>query len=404
MKQNIDISELLGKSIDADTLNLLMTEGRIKFPTKPVTGPSAISNGLDTESCEKSLDLKNKDAILKDLVDNVKENEKLVKTLEDMRDDLIRDMAIPGSSAANVLGATNGVITKEIYDKAKTITDPDFVAISTWGYVPKLAALLGDGRILGKYTGCAEVTKAVFDGFTLAKKDIANNTVTTFNEDSTIKAIDQTEKSFENKMLEMAAFILNKLFWNHIWTRMWVGIFDMVAKLIAKPIDTPILIFKSLLHSEPYYKLSTENYYKFGPIHKLLNRVKKLFLCVIPKTHWKPYMPEVGVEVFVNGRGMVSIAEICLDKYLDECKDKIQDIVDAKAKNEDIKEFEELSKIKQATDNIFPDGIDECPESDLKAAFEKVGTGTNSVGTDIDCLAAANKVLRQVYNDTMFNN
>ena len=166
MKQNIDISELLGKSIDADTLNLLMTEGRIKFPTKPVTGPSAISNGLDTESCEKSLDLKNKDAILKDLVDNVKENEKLVKTLEDMRDDLIRDMAIPGSSAANVLGATNGVITKEIYDKAKTITDPDFVAISTWGYVPKLAALLGDGRILGKYTGCAEVTKAVFDGFT----------------------------------------------------------------------------------------------------------------------------------------------------------------------------------------------------------------------------------------------
>jgi len=402
MTENIDISELLGKNIDADTLNLLMTEGRIKFPQKKVTAPSALSHGTDQDACEDNgipVDTK-----IKDLINSVKENEKLVKTLEDMRDDLIRDMAIPGGPAASVLGAKDGVITKDIYDKAKTITDPDFVALSTWGYVPKLAALLGDGRILGNYTSCGEITKDIFDGFKLAKSDKESGKVTTFDKDSNIVNMNKTEEAFENKMLDMFKFILNKLFWNHIWTRMWVAIFDMVAKLIAIPIDTPILIFKSLLKKAPNYKLSSENYYKFGPIHKLLNRVKLLFLCRIPKTIWPKYMAETEIQVYINGRGMVAIAEICIDKYLDDCKKRVQNVVDAKLKDKSINQFDELNKIKEATDEIFPDGVEECPESDLIDAFKNIKTGTDTVGTDMDCLAAAKKVLEKVYNDTLYNN
>jgi len=411
MKQNIDISELLGKSIDADTLNLLMTEGRIKFPVKPVTAPSAISKGLENDACEKSGDPKTRDETIKNLIDNVKENEKLVKTLEDMRDDLIRDMAIPSTgNSANKLGAKNGIITKEIYDKAKTITDPDFVAISNWGYVPKLAALLGDGRILGKYSSCDEVTKAVFDGFNLAKNDKENGTITKFDAESNATTISNTEAAFENKMLEMFMFILNKLFWNHIWTRMWVGIFDMTEKLIAVPIDTPILIIKSLLKRPPKYKLSTDNYYRFGPVHRLLNRVKKLFLCKIPKGAWPPYMAETGVMVYINGKGMVSIAEICTDKGLaDPCSDFNTEEAPLNDGGPEITQMEEMSDLDQiggAVNKAFPNDPEDpgCPKSSLGSSFKNVKSGTDSVGTDMDCIAAAQDVLKRVYNDAMFNN
>lgn len=422
MRENIDISDLLGKSLDADTLNLLLTEGRVKFPTKPVTSPSAISKGASNDACENDADIKNNR--IKDLLQNVKDNETLVKTLEDMRDDLLKDMRIPTTGkvadAAKKLGSPNGDITKEIYDKAKVITNPDFVAISTWGYVPKLAALLGDGRVIGKHVNCSEITKAVFDGFNLAKGNIKEEDITGYGQESIKTTIDKAEESFDNKMLDMFYFILNKLFWNHIWTRMWVGIFDMTEKLIAVPIDTPIIILSSLFK---FPKLTKTVYYQKGPVHKLLNKIKIAFLCRLPKRSWPPYMPEPGIQVYFRKSAsdegaMVEINGLCTSdfakadaKCVEQFNDKNLPLDEngniTPGNGADVKD--ETDSLKDGMKSIFENmtkesTAEDCYKTNIGKSFDNANKGENKGGVDPDCLDAARTVLKAVYNDTLYNN
>ena len=154
-------------------------------------------------------------------------------------------MKIPfNDKAVKQLGG-NGVITKEIFDKAEIITHPDIIAISTMGFLPKLIPLIGDARIFGNYTKCSEVSSAIFDSFKIANSDEAAKKFD-INKYATSDNINDMNKQHEDKNENMFKFLINKFFWNFIWVRMWSGVFDLLEKLIAKPIDTPIIILSQL--------------------------------------------------------------------------------------------------------------------------------------------------------------
>jgi len=407
-QSNIELDDLLGKSIDGNILNSLITEGRIKFPDRPVTAPSAISKGSN-DSCEigtDGVDTTTKEDI-KDLVDNVKENEDLVKTLEDMRDDLLKDMKITPKSdrvkdAAKLLGSKDGTITKPVFDAAETITSPDFVDALN-GYNTKLAALLGDGTLNIPHSNCSEVTKAVFEGFDIVQK----------NDEERIKDILDNkaamEDSFAKQMGEMFAGLLNKLFWNHIWCRMWTGIFDFVEKIIAKPIDALIIITRSLFVKPPFYIISTENYYKWGIIHKILNVLKLMFLCKIPRRAWSDFKPEEGIQIYVYLKGFMALEDLCKSNIGKDCPD-----YGTRRKQK----ADESGKINIVDDNgdIITDdkdkpgigeGLDiidtDCPDSDLDTGFKNTKKGDKSAVSP-ECLEAAKLVLEAAVNDALYNN
>jgi len=416
MRENIgiDLSELLNQPLNTDELNLLISEGRIKFPERKVTAPSAISKGTAMGECQIGVDgvdttrFDNKQDAINEIVHNVKENEDLVKMLEDMRDDLLKDMKIPPASdqikeAAKFLGSKDGTIDKNIFDKAKTITK--LVPLFPMGVDPRLAALLGDGRIKGPYKNCAEITRAVFDGIELVKDPDTKNFDENFYGfkpgETTDQTIAKSDQAFADQMKQMFAQLINKLFWDFIWTRMWVGIFDMVEKMIAKPIDVPILILKSLLKRGPQYKLSTENFYKYGPVHKLLSKMIILFLCKIPRKHYDEYKPEPELQVYVNGKGLVYLASICT-AAADECPGILENNDDDQGGSEKgVEEVGDLDQVGAAVENAF--GQDDCPKTNLGSSLGKLDKGKDSLAVNPDCLDAAKKVLQAVYNDALYN-
>ena len=403
---DVKLDELVGTVIDGDMLKSLITSGRISFNLKDVNRPSAVSEGASNANNDGQANKQtSKEQELLNMIASVKENEALVKTLEDMRDDMLRDMDIKPVSkeiadAAKALGSTNGNITKDVFDTAETILDPDYIFMKTNGFNPKLAAITGNGNVTIPKSDCSEVSRAIYDTI---KIDSANFDP---NEDSNVDYdvadnIAQTNQKFADQMNKMFKALLNELFWNYIWTRMWVSIFDLVEKLLAKPIDMPILLFKSLFTRAPHYKLSTDNYYKYGVIHKLLNKLKIIFLCRIPTAAWPEYAPEVNIKIYYN-QIIQPLVNICSNVIDEECANEVtqewEDMDDDKTINADAEPF-------KAFGNIVGDKINQafdsnCPDTILDKLLDDLDKGDSPH----KCIEAAKKVIDAVYHDALYRN
>jgi len=227
-KTKLDIEDFVGKTIDDTDLQSLISGGHITFPEKEVTSTSTISQG-STDSCEdKNSDdganKRNRDN-LGDMIDNVKENEGLIKTLEDMRDDMLAGMNIPpasqsiGQAARIINGNEDDNITKDTFDKAEAILDIYFPYIAP-GYVPQLTPLVGDTRIINHLENCHDITKAAFEGLEFAEAGASPEDINAAVEKTTAEAIADTEQSFKDQLAATMLYLINKLFWNIIWCRM----------------------------------------------------------------------------------------------------------------------------------------------------------------------------------------
>jgi len=431
---NNDIfADLVGKELDPETLGKILGNAKISFPDRPVDNPTYTSTSESkSDDCKNDISLTEKQIKRVDnLVDNVKHNEELVKTLEDMRDEMLKDMNIPPANkriakAAKLINGTNN-ITKETFDKAEAIIDI-WEPLSK-GYVSQLAPIIGDSRVTNDIKKCNDISKAAFDGLKFAKDEIDIDDIEDIYGGTVADDIAKVTDEFENKMDDMFLYILNKLFWNYIWTRLWVGIFDLLEKLIAKPIDTPIMILKGLFFRIP--ALTKANYYKFGPIHRALNKFRMIMLCKVPHKAWKDYEPEAGIKIFwyeftPRDGEFRELAPLCADKTLnEECMDqglnteynnpyeddgyfKCDADVDDDGKQhgvKDKKKGEEDSPIQSAfaafDKHAAPENEDAC-----RAASDMAGNYDNLDNDQItpDCIKAAVTVLKAVYNDAKFNN
>ena len=414
-----NLDDLVGRVIDGEVLETLITNGRVKFPFKDVRTPSAVSNAGEGDPIDGSpTDNDSDEAQLLGLLDSVKENEDLIKTLEDMRDDMLSGMNIPPANksiadAAKALGSPDGNITKPVFETAQAITDPTYQQIKNTGFVPQIAAITGVGNVDVPDTDCQDVSKAIFDSIDLTKlNDLHTRGPQSVNQD-----IADQEEQFANKMQSMFKYLINELFWNWIWTRMWVSIFDMTENLVAKPIDFPIMILMSLFIRpvSPRYNLSQESAYKWGPVHKVLNKLKLLFLCKIPHAAWPDYKPDPDVQVYVAPKsplgkkhgvpstGIVAVADICSRDISDP---------DCAAELEKPNDFEDTDYTLEDDDDAFKDFGDtvgnklnaaldsNCPKTALQKLFGDIDSGENPH----KCADAAKKVIEAVYNDAIFNN
>jgi len=427
-KTNVDINDFIGKDITDDTLQNLLSGGHISFPDKPVTGPSAVSKG-SSDSCEDkkasgtdgiNLD-KNKDEHLKGMIDSVKENEALVKTLEDMRDDMLAGMNISpatdtiGDAAGMLNGDGNNNITDETFYKAEAIQDT-FAYVSL-GHIPQLVPLVGDTRILNDIRNCNEVTKAAFDGLKFAEDGASPEAVAAAMNKTTADNIAETEESFKKELAKMALYLINKLFWDFIWARMWTAIFNMVEKLVCKPIDMIIWIARFMFWVLIAFKRGKEVWYRYGIMHKLVNKLKMIFLCKIPHGVWRDYSPEPNIMIWYDQK-MQPLVGICSDSGIAYFEDCVSITPDPKPKdnssqsqnedNDDIKENK--GAINNAFDKFEEDeNLKEESEADkCDSYFEFMGSYQNvpdeGNGITPDCVEAAKTVLQAVYNDARFNN
>lgn len=420
-KNDLDLSELLGQELTQETFSKLLAEGFLQFPDRPVGSPSAVSSGTQEDGCQIGVDgidnsTPDRNKKLNDLINNIKENEELVKTLEDMRDDLLKNMKIPTNGsvadAAKTLGSSDGAIDKETFDKAEIITSPDFVAISTMGFLPKLSPLVGDARIFGDYSKCSDVTNAIFDSFKLAND---SEFAATFdpNKYSTSDTINDTNEQYEKKMGEIFLFLINKFFWNYIWTRMWGGIFNFVEKVIAKPIDTPIIILSQLFR----FKINEDDYYKKGPVHKLLNKAKLNIFCRIPRNAFEEYQPEDNIRVYDEDNGILTyVSALCSSakaQTYQTCTEAYEDTINVNSTgNGD--ETQNIDDMQSGMAAVFSKFTKPAPEKNTKEAeeelqkcFDSAGLTDKNAGTagvNAECLAAATKVIQAAYNDALNNN
>ena len=159
-----NVEQLAGQQIPSEIAEQLKVLGRIQFPLKDTSAPngSAVSSAGDQLSDDENANQTNISGIL----DHVEEMESLTDQLEDMLDQLTKDMAIPVDTddaslkdAVSLLGGDGNTITKDIFDKAQAIID--HAPIMILGQDPVLASLTGNGKLEGDYMNCDEITRGV---------------------------------------------------------------------------------------------------------------------------------------------------------------------------------------------------------------------------------------------------
>jgi hypothetical protein len=217
-------------------------------------------------------------------------------------------MAIPPindlvADAVNQLGGTNGIITKDILDRAMAIMD--YFPIMSLGQDPVLAALTGDGTLTGPYLQCNEITSTTGKDIKLAKRGFPSAEISI--KDQSMKIADNHDKRMKSMLLEI---VLN-LWWNILWTKFVVdmNIINPLRQLYANPYDSMICFFKVInfngkrigrFRRKPIDSLQgiESNGYTNaqGPINKLLNKIRTILLCRIPPKFYKNYKPYVAVK------------------------------------------------------------------------------------------------------------
>jgi len=164
-----NLEDLVGAKIGDDDLQELLKAARVKFHPGNVSNPTNISTGTKDPGCDTgdgsggiggiggSDTSKDMDRI-DGLIASVKENEDYVKLLEDMQDELLKDMNIEPSNknikdaALKINGDGNPNITKDTFDKANAIKDI-FGTINT-GFSAELLPILGNANITTDFYSC----------------------------------------------------------------------------------------------------------------------------------------------------------------------------------------------------------------------------------------------------------
>lgn len=395
-----DINNIIGESLTPEFLRDMIVDGRIQFPLKP-TKTSAISQPGDKDDY-----VKEGETNVDDLIDSVKENEDMVKLLEDMRDDMLAGMNIPPANdsiaeAAKALGSADGSITKQVFDTAEAILDPIIMEPNLIGYSSIIAALTGNGKVEGDFLDCNKVTKGIADTWNVVANQEGPLTADELHKKGAGQAIQDSRQSFSDKMAQMASYIFSMLWWEKIWARVVLFFIETTEKLIAVPIDTPFLILRF------FKKLTKKNYYKYGPIHKLLNKLKVYLLCTVPKKAWKPYNPDPKIKVWrQKQKKFITLQELCSQNNdVVECPGTDAPIPVGLGSEEegnanwDDDEDKMQKQMKDKLNSAFPDGDPECIATRFSSLFPE--EKFDGPGMSPACMDAAKKVMDAVYDDAM---
>jgi len=394
----LTLDDLVGKEVTPEILQSLTTEGRVSFPLKD-TQTSAVSQGEDqldpdgTTTTEGNVD---------EYIDSIKENEDMVKMLEDMRDDMLKDMKIPPANAdiadaAKQLGSPDGTITANIWATAQTIMD--IIHQTQTGNDPVLGAITGNGSITGDFIKCSDVTQAIADNW---KTSVNGDPATSdeLHKQNSMSSVQQAKESFSTKMKNMYLYIRDMLWWNLIWARLVIFFIELLEKVVAIPIDTPFLILRF------FKKLTPDNYQQYGPIHKMLNRLKILLLCRVPVNAFSEYKPDEDIQVWYpigkNGKFM-SLRELCSQSTtVKECppgQSPWPDETNNQGTWAKDSAEQKLASVKNILVNNF-DNSDTCiPTSFIDNLFKK--SNIKGPGMSPDCAEAAKKVIEAVQDDAL---
>lgn len=402
IRKYTQVDRLVGQEISEELLDSLITEGRVQFAPKPTT-TSAVSQPGDTP--DDDLDIGGGKSI-DDMIDSVKDNEDMVKLLEDMRDDMLKDMKIPPASddiaeAAKKLGSPDGTITKDIMDKAQTILDPVIMEPNLQGYSSVMAALTGNGNIDGDFLACNEVTKGMMDEWNARADDEGDLTADELHKQGSGDSVTRARESFSKKMAEMFRYIFNMLWWEMIWPRLVLFFLESTERFIAIPIDTPFLILRF------FKKLTKKNYLKYGPIHKILNKLKILLLCKVPTNAWDNYNPDPEINVWdTKNDKFVPLDQWCSTSIdVKECVNEVPEpstfnTVDDQENDQWDNNVDDMqSGLRNKLDALFPGDSDTCIPSRFNELFSV--EDFEGPGMSPECAEAAKKVMEAIYDDAV---
>jgi hypothetical protein len=306
MNQTYKIADFIGRELPPEILEQLKIVGRVKQFIKP-TSTSAISQAEDKPEIPSDPSLSTQREIQDDiskLIDDVKDFEDQVAQLEDLADEHLKDLAIPPANtliadAVNQLGGDDGVITKDVLDKAMAIMD--YFPMMSLGQDPVLAALTGDGILSGPRLGCNEITSSL--GKQLKLKPRTVQAAEAIIEDQGSKIQEQHNK----KMQDLAIELILMLWWNQLWPKFVVDltIINPARQMVANPSDTIICFFKRMCGRSRFRRKPKECVQGTasksftdaqGPLNKLLNRLRKFLICKLPYKFYKEYKPSIDTK------------------------------------------------------------------------------------------------------------
>lgn len=380
-----NLENLVGQEIPPEIVDQIKVLGRVRFPLKDTTASAVSTSGQEPDDATTE-----DNANLSGVLDHVAEMESLTEQMEDMIDQLLKDMKIPVSDdtpalkdAVRTLGGDD-VIDKDILDKALSIID--HAPYMILGQDPILAALTGNGKLEGPYMDCDEITRGVAEAWNTA--DPKNETPEATLKDATTDITEQFEKNKNNMLLE----ILLMLWWNMIWPKFIVSlvIVNPLRVVIAYPLDGIITFFKSMVPEcgkTIFRKKSKECLKNYGPINKALNRLACFLLCKVPPPLYKRYKPMVEPKEFMILKKGKLVPCDCND--IDDCPPAPDDKGDFKKDGD----FSELGKLM--------DSLDE-PCASVEDFLDGVDTSVpEGLGINPNCLKAAQIILEAVVADAL---
>ena len=370
----IDISNLPNGIVPPEIAeamnNLLLVQGRIKFPLKP-TNTSAVSTSTESQDTIED----NIEDEIDELIASVAEMEDLVEQLEDMADELTKDMNIPVDAsnkkllrAVQLLGGDNA-ITKDVFDTAMSIIE--HAPLMTLRQDPVMAALTGDGHIDGPWMECSQVTSNAADLFNLRKNQV------TFPDEPVVPKNEEILRDFEENLLAMILHIVLMLWWNMLWPKFIVDltIIDPLRLMIADPLDKLIGFFKN----KKIRRKSKEWVRKNGKINKALNTFRTFLLCNVPYKLWKTAKKDYDPIVEVD----------CPATRLKECSDS--------SNVEEGPEKKISDKGNKALEQSFGDEeTDEVCASPSEFGLNAPKEEATGLGMPPECLQAASRIVNAV--------
>lgn len=373
----ISPEDFVGKTIPPEILEQLKVLGRVSFTPKPTT-VSAVSSAADEAPPP--------DDVISGLVDHVGSMEDLTSQIEDMIDELTKDMEIPVSpdnstltdAVASLSPTGDGSkITQDVMNTALALIN--HAPILTNGYDPVLAALTGNGTLSGEFMDCNQVNRSIASTWTPAEP----NTYTPEQpiKDESAKIADEYEKNLAKIVLE----ILQTFFFNMLWPKYLVdlAIINPTRMFVAYPTDSIICFFKRMCGKGRFSIKSKDCLLTNGPINKMLNRLRCFMMCVPPAKLW-------SIKKF---KPMVENFDCDCTKYGNPCPP------DSRTDGGDESDSK-LSGLGRIMDSVFPDTSEPCASPD-----DLVGKADTSnaegLGVPPQCLKNAQIVLEAVIADAL---
>lgn len=375
-----DLGNLIGQSVPPEVLEQLQVLGRVEFPIKP-TSTSAISS-----TGEEFVHPDEQDAAanISAMIDHVGDMEDLTKQMEDLIDELTKDMNIPVepdsavADAVKTLGGTDA-IDRDVFDTALAIID--HTVPLTQQFEPVILGLTGNGKLRGPWMNCDEITRGVSKAWNTAE-------VKTYTpEQPVVDASTEIANDFEESKANMILEMIQMLWWNIIWAKYTVdlAIINPARIMFAYPIDRIILFFKRKCGVRIFKRKPKDCLKQHGPINRILNKLRCILLCEPPKALWhrdlKRYKPMV--EDFDCD---------CTRNRATKCPENLS--------SQNIDEDGDISEMGSSMNAMFPDNEETCV--DIGDLLENADTLTpDKLGASPECLQAAQLVLKAVEADAL---